>query len=424
MRTAPRSGRGGYGAGPKALVLGRIGLIRSLGRAGVPVAVAQEARVTLERGSRYCGEYLQLPHLELEQERALEVLEAFGRRQTQRPVLFFNAESDVLLASGHRDRLGRFFRMVLAPDPLIRDLVHKDRFARLAELHGIPVPATAVPESAGEAVDEADRIGYPCVLKPVRQRLWHRAEIVAAVGWRKGLLVHGRRELEAVLSRLPPLDGQVLLQEYVPGTDDRHVDFHGYVDREGTLRGWLVGRKIRTFPVHFGQGCYVRSIEAPEVANLCRRVLERIGYVGAVNINLKEDARTDEVRVLEINPRFSLWTVLDACCGVNLPLLQYLDAQGLPLPEPRGARASGRWLWWSRDLKALMEYRRTAEWSVRSWLGSLVRGRGPLEYHVWARDDPFPMLLSAGLVLYGLSRRAGGRLLTALRPGSRARRSA
>lgn len=378
----------------KALALGRISLVRSLGREGIPVTVVREGGEVFERASRYCREFLRVPSLVTRQQEALDILQEYGRCQDEKPVAFFNGESDVMLFSANRDHLSDHFEIVLSPHELLESLVDKGKFARLCEEFDLPVPRTVVPRSREEYLDAAGNIGFPCVLKPVSQRLWHSAEVLKAIGLRKAMLIPDAESLERVLNLLPPACGRDMIQQYIPGDDQQNYDCHMYIDRQGNLRGELLEHKLRTYPIHFGQGTYIHYSDDSRILRLCRETLKKIGYRGAADLNLKRDTKTGRVYLLEINPRFSLCTVIDTVCGVNLPLLQYLEGCGLPVPRLKAHGAPRRWLWFGSDVKAMRDYCRRRELTFGGWLHSFFSYSGKVEFHIFAWDDPLPLLVS------------------------------
>ncbi len=405
----------------KALVLGRSGIVRSLGREGIPVTLVREGTLVFERASRYCREFIRLPNLVYEREKAVEVLEEYGSRQNEKPVAFFNGESDVLLFSEYRQRLEKYYTIMLSPHDLIVSLIDKAEFNKLAQKHSLPIPKTVIPRNSEECTQAADDLGYPCVLKPVRQRRWHSPEILNAIGLHKALLIKGRSELESILDLLPPVDGGEMIQEYVPGGDDRIYEFHAYIDRQGMPRGALLGQKIRTYPIHFGQGAYAHSVDEPKVTGLCLDTLSAIGYTGAADVDVKRHAETGKDYIFEINPRFSIWTIIAAKCGINLPLLQYLEAISEELPDMRPTGHPRRWLWFGTDRKAMMDYWRRGEITPWQWFKSFFAYKGKIEFHVFAWDDPLPLLACWWFSIWRFARRGFGFLRRRLFPAGRHR---
>jgi len=383
----------------KALVIGHIGLVRSLGEEGVPVIVAKEGTHPIERYSRYCLEYINLPNLETDEVSALEILEAVGKKYKEKLVAFFNGESDVLLFSKHRDRLGKYYNIVLSEDDLIKKLVDKSEFAGLAERYKLPVPRTIIPRTIEKLHDLIGEFKFPFILKPIRQRDWHKDEIIDLLGGiRKAILITNRDEFDSYIDKLHSHIDRVMIQEYIPGGDQQHYDFHVYIDKSGVPRGYITGHKMRIYPIHFGQGCYTELVDEPRVANICIEALLKIGYVGSANINLKLHPDTNEFYILEINPRFSLWTILDAACGVNLPFLQYKDALGQDIENLYPKINKIKWLWFSRDFKSMLDYRRCDEITFWQWIKSYDFGIKHV-FHVFSFNDPCPYLACYLLVI-------------------------
>jgi D-aspartate ligase len=110
----------------------------------------------------------------------------------------------------------------------------------------------------------------------------------------------------------------------------------------------------------------------PDVAELGREVLARVGLRGVAKLDFKRDEH-GRLHLLEINARFNLWHHPGAVAGVNLPALAYADLTGRqrppvasvprpvmwcdPLPDLRAAYAEGtsplEWLRWARGCRAV-----------------------------------------------------------------------
>lgn len=390
----------------KALVLGRIGLVRSLGRTGIHVALAREAPDVFERFSRYSREFIHLPNLVLDPQKGLDMLLEFGARQSEKPVAFLNGESDVLMFSKYRETLGKYYEIMLAPHQLILDLGDKGRFAKLSTQYDLPVPRTFIPTSRKKMIEAAEAVGYPCVIKPTTQRAWHDDTIIEAIGLRKALLIRNAGELSQFMDKLPEVRGVEMVQQFIPGDDTCHFDCHIYINRSGQPLGQWVGQKMRTYPIHFGQGCYTRYTVEKGMVQICLDTLQQIGYTGAANINVKRHAETGQDYILEINPRFSLWTILSTQCGVNLPLLQYCEAAGINIPQVHPRTEPYRWLWLASDIKAAVAYHKAGELTWSEWVRSFFSEKGKIEHHIFDLNDPLPIIAYACLTVFRYTGRA------------------
>src|SRR5262249_32172989 len=120
-------------------------------------------------------------------------------------------------------------------------------------------------------------------------------------------------------------------------------------------------------------------------------------------VNFKQDARSGEFVVHEINPRISQWNLLATRCGVDLPFMAYADAAGVPRPTSSRQREGVRYVNLRADVKALATYRRSGEWRWWVWLRSF---RAPLVHQVFARDDLGVLAASVGPLLRARTARA------------------
>jgi predicted ATP-grasp superfamily ATP-dependent carboligase len=373
-----------------ALVTDVVGVVRSLGDVGIRSIVASEYPNSPNFWSRHCVRRVDVPDLRDKPESAVEKLIEAAKAYPEKPPILTGRESDVLLVSRHREQLGQHMRIKMATPELMETVSDKWRFWDLAAKLGIPTPQSFRPKDDAELRAILPELRFPCILKPLSQDLWLREEIYAIVGrWRKAFLVHDREELIRLFGELSKVGSEFLVQEYIAGGDQNIFEFHAYCPEPGKVAGHFLGRKIRTFPVQFGQGCYNRTWNDPAIARIGIETLEKTGYVGPTNVDLKQDAVTGRVVVLEINPRFSIWCHLASRSGVNLPHAMYNDCLGLPLPKLMQSPVERRWRYAYFDLQAFRQYRKTGEWTLVAWLLSLLFPR--TVYFRWDPLDPLPL---------------------------------
>jgi carbamoyl-phosphate synthase large subunit len=139
----------------------------------------------------------------------------------------------------------------------------------------------------------------------------------------------GSRGIEKVASaaRLAamPHDGQLLVQEYLPG-EEYSVDVLAAGD----------GRIVAAVPrarlkVDSGVAVTARTLHDPELEDLARRVATRIGLRYAANIQFRRNAKGTPT-LLEVNARFPGTMPLTVESGINMPLLALRDVLGQPPP--------------------------------------------------------------------------------------------
>jgi D-aspartate ligase len=360
---------------PVACVMGDMNLVRPLGLAGIHCTVVTQSD-GLTRFSRFASEAILWPDEEIADgaDALLDRLVQFGSSQAQRPVLFYEQDTQLLFVSRNRDALSEAFRFVIADPPLVEDLVDKGRFQALAERLKLPVPkARRVHALANSTPPELD-LRFPVVVKPLwRRKSWPDAAKVAKIDTKEALCEAWPRWIAQ--------DIDLLVQEMILGDETRIESYHVYVDVQGVIVAEFTGRKIRTFPITHGHSTALMITAADDVAALGRSLVTKLGLRGVAKFDFKRDPE-DRLHLLEVNPRFNLWHHLGAVAGVNLPALVYADMAGLPRPAAVARQVGARWCHFKEDWKAAKE----GGMSFPSWLPWAVGCEATLL--TW--DDPMP----------------------------------
>ena len=317
-----------------AIVLGDMDLLRPLGLAGIACAVVAR-RSSAVRHSRFTARIIEWTADEHE---LVERMCRFARSLAEPPVLYFEHDQHVLMIANHRSQLESCMRFALPGGDLAYQLIDKIQFLGLAQRHRLPVPRTTVLDPVpGTITDPVGR--FPAVIKPATRadRGWLQ---VSANG--KAVGVRDEDGLRELIPALQRYGRPVLVQEEVPGHEDRIESYHAYLDPAGAVAAEFTGRKIRTFPAQYGHSTALTTTDAADVRSLGRAILRAIGFRGVAKVDFKR-SRTGDLVLLEINPRFSLWHHVGAIAGVNLPKFVWCDLVGEPRPVATPARAGVTW---------------------------------------------------------------------------------
>ena len=300
-----------------------------------PCAVVTRAGVP-SLYSRYAQSRLVWDDCSKSTEVLVDALMRFGQPQTERPVLFYEEDAQVLFVSRNRERLAQAFRFVVAGAQLVEDLLDKGRFQLLAERFKLPVPTGRRFKPAFVDPDDVG-LAFPLIVKPLtRLEPWNNV-----FGLRKAVYVENAEALRSLWPQLCTVALELLAQEFIPGAEGRIESYHCYVDQRGGIAGEFTGRKIRTYPVCYGHTTALEITDADDVRRSGRAIVERLALTGVAKLDFKRDPRGD-LRLLEINPRFNLWHHAGALAGVNIPALVYADLVGIPRPpvtHPKPASA-------------------------------------------------------------------------------------
>lgn len=368
-------------------------LVRPLGIAGINCAAAVQPGAP-PRFSRYTRAVIEWANPWEQPDVLVQNLIDFGKTQSEAPVLFYESDGELLLVSRYRKQLARFFRFVIPDATLVEDLVDKERFQKLAERLALPVPAAKRLRTEAELRVEELNLRFPIIVKPLTRRpeLWR-----AVVPEGKALRLETPTELAQLWPRLATSGIDVLAQELIAGPETRIESYHVYVDERGKTVGEFAGRKIRTFPLEYGDSTALMTTDAPDVLALGRELVHRIGLKGVAKFDFKR-ATDGTLFLLEVNPRFNLWHHLGALAGVNLPALVYNDLTGQPRSQMNVARPDLSWCRIWQDIQAVRE----SHTPLSDWIPWAFRCEAK---RLLAWDDPMPFV-GAGLWRLGQALRS------------------
>lgn len=378
-----------------AVVVGNLNLVRALSAVRLPIAVASVHGDDRTFYSRYCSRRIIVDNPASDAAGFVRGLEAFGAECGSRPVLFYGDDHCLMIISEYRERLEKYYRFRMPEAGLVRALVDKVLFTRLARARRLPIPKTLLSEEVGCARDIIDHVGLPCVLKPAMRRGWFNSGLVGELGGKpqKVIFVRSESDLERYYPKMRDYNPSFLVQEAIQGSDEQIYSYHAYFDGDSRPLGEFVGRKVRTYPQGSGVSTYLRLVKDEAVRAIGVQIGVVLGLKGVVKMDFKRDPTTGTTYLLEINPRYNLWNYLGAAAGVNLPLLAYRDCVH---ESDNHASADYRtdlyWLSFKEDVKAFLEARSGGTLSLVEWLSSYGRRK---VYNVFAWDDPYPWLVSS-----------------------------
>ena len=366
---------------PGAVITGAsyraLAVVRSLGRRGVPVRLVRSDEHVLATASRYAGPRLAWPGEASETARVDYLRELAEREGLRGWVLIPTHDEEAALIARHHADLGACYRLTTPPWETLRTAYDKRAMHAAAERLALPQPWTMFPVAAGDLRRAEARL--PVVVKPAYKASANRLTVDKA--WRADDAVTLRRRYEEACRLVDP--AILMVQALVPGDGDAQRSFAALC-RDGEVLACLTARRTRQFPMDFGRAStFVETVEDPAVERDARRLLADMRFTGLVEVEFKRGL------LLDVNPRPWGWQALGGRAGVDFPYLLWRMASGAGVP---GARAvSGvRWVRLGTDVLAAGGELRSGRLSARSYLRSL---RGPLEFAVFARDDPLPSLV-------------------------------
>jgi D-aspartate ligase len=378
---------------PGAVVLGGdyqgLGIVRSLGRMGVPVLVLDDER-SISRFSRYATLAFRVANLRDAQATVDTLIEIGARHHLEGWVVYPTRDEQVAALSLHRAVLCPFYRIPAPAWETVQYAWDKRKTYELAKLHKIPVPRTWI-ASGFRGLDELD-LPFPLVLKPaIKENFFYQTH---AKAW----CIRNRAELRDLYRRANRFlhADEILLQEFIPG-DGRHQFSYCAFFKCGKGIATMVARRRRQHPHDFGRAStYVETIELPAVETLAERFLRAINYYGLVEVEFKMDPRDGQLKLLDVNARTWGYHALGFTAGVDFCRLLYLDQVGRRVESCR-SRPGISWIRLLTDLPT----------GLLDILSGRLRSRdywtSVRSFHIEAVlnfEDPLPALAEVALLPY------------------------
>jgi predicted ATP-grasp superfamily ATP-dependent carboligase len=284
-------------ASPEPLLHGAMGVVRSLGRLGIPVYVASDGRPMPTDRSRYLAGSFTVVHDQAEPARWVEELAGVGRSLGRRAVLIPIDDLGALAVNDHADRLAEWF-LFPRPDPgLARTLASKRELHLLCRRLGVPSPETVFPKDRRDVLGFLEWARPPVVVKAIDPLLLYQRP-----GARSVMVAHSRRELLEIYDRMEvPERPNLMLQEYIPGGPESIWMFNGYLDGHGRCLVGFTGTKQRQCLPHTGPTSLGICRHNPVVAQATTEFLAAVGYQGVVDLGWRHDARDGRKWLVEPN---------------------------------------------------------------------------------------------------------------------------
>ena len=323
-----RNGHGGLPAhatqlctGAGAVVLGGdyqgLGIVRSLGRRGIPVCVVDDER-SIARHSCFATNTYHAMSLRKPADLVRVLQELAQARNVHGWVVFPTRDEQVAALAQYSDELTKTYRLPTPGWESIRHVWDKRNTYRLAARLGIPAPRTWYPKNV---TDLAEIQEFPVAVKPaVKEHFMYATKDKA---WRANNPAQ-LRELYERACRLIPAS-EVMVQDFIPGNGACQYAYCAFF-KGGNPVASLVACRKRQHPLEFGRAStYVETVELPLIEEYSLRFLQEINYYGLVELEYKRDARDGEFRLLDVNGRTWGYHTIGEAAGVDFSYLLFAD---------------------------------------------------------------------------------------------------
>ena len=243
-------------------------------------------------------------------------------RENHFDVLIPTSDAAAEFMSFHKNELKELTGILMPDRSIFEKGYDKNYLMAICRENGFPHPLT-VDMAKMRSLDERElkEFPYPGLLKPNRTS-----------GGRGMTLVNSIEELIDVYPLIHDQYGECHLQQYIKA-GGRQVKVQVMTDNEGEPKYTSVIWKQRYYPVNGGSSCCNITIDNPEIAQTCGKVLQTIGWIGFADFDLIENPDTGELLIMEINPRIPACVRSAFKSGMDYATMIADATLGLPLRE-------------------------------------------------------------------------------------------
>jgi acetyl-CoA carboxylase, biotin carboxylase subunit len=219
----------------------------------------------------------------------------------------------------------------IGPSPeVIRLMGDKNQARKSMAEHGLPVlPGTEVLGSEEDALEAAEKIGYPVMVKAAAGGGGKGMRIINSAEELPKLLQVAQNEAEASFG-----SSDVYLEKYI--SSPRHIEFQVMADRHGKVihlgeRECTIQRRHQKV-LEESPSTQIDAQTRKEMGCRVIRALSEIGYTNAGTVEFLMD-ESRKLYFLEMNARIQVeHPVTEMVTGLDLVKMQIQVAAGLPLP--------------------------------------------------------------------------------------------
>jgi D-aspartate ligase len=349
-----------------------LGIVRILGREGIPSIVIDNTKINLAKHSKYCHTFFKV-----EDDSLLDFLNNLAQMQKHKGwVIFPTNDFHVKLLSQNKQKLEKEFIVGTDTWQSVRIFYNKRETYKLAINLKIPVALTFFPDNEKQL--EELNIEFPCIIKPaVMHEFYKKTKRKVFVCWN---LLELKYNYKKALEIIPA--EEVIVQEIIKGSG-RNQFSACFLFLNGKTYIHLTACRMRQHPLDFGNATtYAETVYVPHLKEYGERILKAANFNGICEVEFKLDDRDNQYKFLEVNTRTWKWHAIANKAGTPF-IKNYYDYLTGKNIQPLEGFTIASFCHSVTDVPIQLKlfFKRFSFWN---------RKIKPVENAVWASDDILP----------------------------------
>ena len=337
-----------------------LGVARSLGEMGVDVVMVRYNKKDMGHTSKYIVESILAPNPDSHEKEFIELIHSLASKYPG-AVIFPVSDETVLAISKHKKALEKNFLIACPEWHIAQTYIDKKLTSELAKSSGVAAPNTIIPEHKDDVINYAKKATFPCLIKPIYSHKFQEKFKC------KMFPVNNEDELLESYTKAKSAGLGIMIQEVIPGNDNAVVNYNAYFINGNPIVEFT-SEHIRNAPPLWGSPRVARSKYIPEVIEPGRKILKAMNFDGYACTEFKRDDRDGSYKLMEVNCRHNLSTLLAVRCGVNFPWIQYAHLTNNELPYINKYKTGVYWIDITRDVGYSLRYLQQERYSISQYI--------------------------------------------------------
>jgi predicted ATP-grasp superfamily ATP-dependent carboligase len=285
-------------------------ITRALGLKGIDVTLAAHREDTMAFFSKFCTKKLIVPRLDPKEKYIAFLLNEVKNEKYDLLITLSDQTTEYL--SECRAQFEPYVQLAIPRHDILLQCLNKDIFYRFAKNKNIPIPETFFLSDLQELDQLPAPLQFPVVVKYPR-----------GGGGDNNFYCNSLSEIKKAFKNLsaanPACDYIPVIQEFVQG---KRFGCDVLCDH-GKIVAYFQFEALRENPSTGGNTIKARSVHIEKLNAVAEQAVSGLAYHGIANMDFILDNRSNEFKLLEINPRFGGPIHMAISAGIDFPNLLF-----------------------------------------------------------------------------------------------------